>query len=233
MNRERSIEQAQEEIQPIGRMIRLKKGDSVLDIGCRSGRHSIALAMAGCQVVGIDLSESRIQKAKEDSNDLSVEFYRQDMRDIHLSSKFDAVLNVFSGFGSFETDTENMSVLVQIRKVLKSSGRFVIDAMNPDYVRRGFVPYTEREVNGEIVIEKRRIEEERLIKETIIQGEAEPRKYYESIRLYPLSWFMEASRKSGLSIKDIYGDYNRGSFNPLSSSRIILVGKTRLAVPWT
>ena len=42
-----------------------EKNTRILDIGCGTGRHSIELAKRGYKVVGIDLSECLLERAKE------------------------------------------------------------------------------------------------------------------------------------------------------------------------
>lgn len=231
---QRSAEQAKAEIRKIGRLIPLRKGDSVLDVGCGTGEHCLALAEAGCRVIGIDLSQTMIDraKAKAKAGGLPAEFFCQDMRAIHLTSRFDAVFNLFGTFGYFETDEENQQVLTQMRKAMKNGGWYVLDCVSPAFVRRGFVPYIEREASGVTMIEKRRIEGERLEKEIQIHDGDDVRHYRESIRLYSLEWLEKALKKSGLWIREVYGDYDESDYNPLSSPRILITGKIRLTSLW-
>ena len=49
--------------------IEYNKATRILDIGCGTGRHSIELAKRGYTVVGIDLSESLLKRAKEKSSE--------------------------------------------------------------------------------------------------------------------------------------------------------------------
>jgi 2-polyprenyl-3-methyl-5-hydroxy-6-metoxy-1,4-benzoquinol methylase len=64
--------------------IRLDKSTKILDIGCGTGRHSIELAQSGYSVLGIDLSEAQLARAKEkaQASGLSVEFERHDARSL-------------------------------------------------------------------------------------------------------------------------------------------------------
>lgn len=48
------------------------KSFRILDIGCGTGRHSIELAKRGYTVVGIDLSESMLKRAKEKATNENV-----------------------------------------------------------------------------------------------------------------------------------------------------------------
>jgi 2-polyprenyl-3-methyl-5-hydroxy-6-metoxy-1,4-benzoquinol methylase len=49
------------------------KASRILDIGCGTGRHSIELAKRGYTVVGIDLSESQLKRAKEKASEQNLQ----------------------------------------------------------------------------------------------------------------------------------------------------------------
>ena len=56
-------------------------GNRVLDMACGSGRHSVALALEGADVIGFDSSASMIQAAKElaSKNGVTPKFMVADM----------------------------------------------------------------------------------------------------------------------------------------------------------
>ncbi|MFB0544545.1 MAG: class I SAM-dependent methyltransferase, partial [Asgard group archaeon] len=47
------------------KLIRPKKGDLVLDVGCGTGRFSLLLKRRGCKFVGFDFSEGMLKFSKE------------------------------------------------------------------------------------------------------------------------------------------------------------------------
>lgn len=47
------------------KVLALKKGEKILDVGCGTGDLACQMADAGAKVVGIDSSEKMIAKAKE------------------------------------------------------------------------------------------------------------------------------------------------------------------------
>src|SRR5207244_12344322 len=61
----------------------LREGSRVLDLGCGPGRHSLAMARRGIEVVGIDHSETFVALAQEAGakEGLNVECRVQDVRD--------------------------------------------------------------------------------------------------------------------------------------------------------
>lgn len=109
------------------------KSLSILDIGCGTGRHSIELTRRGYQVTGIDLSASMLQKAKEKAaaQNLTINFQKQDARNLPFSNQFDVVLMLCEGsFPLMETDEMNYEILQNASKSLKENGKFIFTTLN-------------------------------------------------------------------------------------------------------
>ena len=60
------------------------KSLKIIDIGCGTGRHSIELTKRGYSVMGVDLSESQIARAKEKAKELNlkIDFQKHDARNL-------------------------------------------------------------------------------------------------------------------------------------------------------
>ena len=114
------------EAEAIIRMLQIEPGKHVLDLACGFGRHAVVLAQKGLKVTGYDLSEGFLKKAKELSETVSVklDLKQGDMRDIPYENKFDACINMFTAFGFFESEKDDLKVLKGVRKALKA-GRAV------------------------------------------------------------------------------------------------------------
>ena len=80
----------------------------MLDLACGKGRHSIYLNKLGYNVIGADLSKNSIQFAKEFENN-RLHFVEHDMRN-PLEKKYNAILNLFTSFGFFENDAEDIAI---------------------------------------------------------------------------------------------------------------------------
>jgi 2-polyprenyl-3-methyl-5-hydroxy-6-metoxy-1,4-benzoquinol methylase len=109
------------------------KSLKILDVGCGTGRHSIELAKRGYIVIGIDLSESQIKKAREKAktSGLMIDFQQQDARDLHLDSSYDvAIMLCEGGFPLMETDEMNYEILQNVTRVLKKEARFIFTTLN-------------------------------------------------------------------------------------------------------
>lgn len=86
----------------------LAPGSRVLDVGCGPGRHSLALAERGIEVVGIDISERFVELAGDAAASAGLDaatFVRLDARSLPFDAEFDAAISLCQGaFGLVGTD---------------------------------------------------------------------------------------------------------------------------------
>lgn len=228
----RDWEQADREVAKMAAWLDLPNRAKVLDIGCGMGRHAVALAACGYQVTGVDLSDTLLAEAKENDDEKEIEWMHGDMRSLPFEDgSFDATLNLFTSFGYFSAESDNIAVMRQIRRVLKPNGLFLIDFLNPDYIVQHLIPYSERFEPEHGV----HIEEARSIRDGWVQKEItvyEPgkrdkaRQYLERVRLYSLDWFEQQFKHLDLRLEQLYGDYEGSAYKGGSSKRMIMVGKS-------
>lgn len=201
----------------------------LLDLACGRGRHSVLLAKKGYNVTGIDLSEAAIQKAKSRARKKqinNVEFHTGDMRE-HPGITFDGVVSLFTSFGYFLEDEENIRVLKNVKAMLKHEGLFLMDYLNPGYVRKTLVPWEEKNMGGVHFKITRKIEDDMVFK-TISLTDPEtgkPVEHTERVKLYDANWFRKHLKESGLILTRIFGNYNAGEYNSEESPRCIMLSK--------
>lgn len=105
----------------------------ILDVGCGTGRHAIELAKRGYHVVGIDLSESQLKRAREkaNQNNVEIDFQQQDARNLPFNNEFDAAIMLCEGgFPLMETDEMNFEILRSVTRSLKEHGKFIFTTLN-------------------------------------------------------------------------------------------------------
>ncbi len=105
----------------------------ILDIGCGTGRHSIELARRGYSVVGVDLSDSQLHRAKEKAltENLQVSFLKHDARKLPFSNEFGLVLMLCEGaFPLMETDEMNFRILQNASGALTHGGKLILTTLN-------------------------------------------------------------------------------------------------------
>lgn len=118
----------------IEKEIGFNKDLKILDIGCGTGRHSIELAKRGYHVTGVDLSDSMLQKAKENAQrqQVQVTFLKQDARSLPYKSEFDLTLMICEGaFPLMETDEMNFQILENASNALKlKNSKLIFTTLN-------------------------------------------------------------------------------------------------------
>ncbi len=109
------------------------KSLKIIDIGCGTGRHSIELTKRGYSVIGVDLSESQLSRAREKAKEAGVmiDFQKHDARNLPFKGEFDlAIMLCEGGFPLMETDEMNFEILKNAAKVLKSEGKLIFTTLN-------------------------------------------------------------------------------------------------------
>lgn len=152
-NQER-LEAAAGEVDHIVKLLAPEKGAKILDLCCGIGRHSLELARRGYQVVGVDLTEEYLAKARRqaESEGLNVKFVRSDMRQFCQIEQFDAVINMFTAFGYFEIQADNLRVLTNIHCSLRKGGKLLIDTIGKEILARIFKERDWQEEDGRIFL---------------------------------------------------------------------------------
>lgn len=116
----------------IRRAARLDANDTLLEIGCGSGLHILALASEFARGIGTDLSPAMIevarQQAAETGHGGNVTFAVDAAE--HLSSVPDASIDVVLCVGALEHMLGQAEVLRSVFRILKRGGRFVCLTLN-------------------------------------------------------------------------------------------------------
>lgn len=201
--------------------LNLKKEEVILDLACGKGRHAIFLNSLGFNVVGADLSTNSIQKAKKKENE-RLRFFEHDMRN-PFPEKYNTVLNLFTSFGFFEEDSEDITVLKNIKNSLEKDGIAVIDFMNALYVVKYLVPNETLIIDGITFNITKYVENGFIIKKIVFEAEGDDHTYFEKVKILDLPKIKGYLQTVGFKIKHTFGNYQLDNFDEHTSKRLILV----------
>ena len=144
--KDRDYEEAGFFMKKLTSFLNLSENSKILDLACGKGRHAKYLNEIGYDVTGVDLSVSSIEYAKQFERE-NLHFEVHDMC-LPYPKKFDAVFNLFTSFGYFEKENDNLRTIKSIKEELKPNGYGVIDFLNTEYVINNLVPTEVKTVEG-------------------------------------------------------------------------------------
>ncbi|HEY0047062.1 MAG TPA: class I SAM-dependent methyltransferase [Flavobacterium sp.] len=203
--------------------LNLPDNAKILDLACGKGRHSVYLNQLGFEVTGADLSENSIAEASKYANE-KLHFVVHDMRE-PFDQKFDAVFNLFTSFGYFENEHDNIRVLKAIRDSLDEFGFGVIDFMNATRVIKNLVPEEIKTVEGIDFHLKRYCIDNYIYKEIDFDDKGEHYHFVEKVKAFTVADFESMMEESGIYLLDIFGDYKLKTYSKNDSERLILIFK--------
>ena len=121
---------------------KLKPSDSILDLCCGQGRHSLELAKRGFHFVsGIDRSKYliRLAKSRAQKSELTIKFSEGDARKIRLPDQaFNCVMIMGNSFGYFEKEHEDLLVLEEVNRLLLEGGLLYLDVTDGTWMKEHF-----------------------------------------------------------------------------------------------
>jgi SAM-dependent methyltransferase len=224
-------QQSDEQVAFIVDALGLEDGASVLDLCCGHGRHAVRLAQRGYRMTGLDLSAYHIRLARKAAREagVAVEWIQADMRDVPGRNRFDAIVNLFTAFGYFDEEDEDLRVLQGIRRALKPGGRFLIELMNRDNLMRVFRESDCTGVSeGGYIAELRRFDvlTGRInVDMLFFPADGKPRHHWHSIRLYTFSELRSLLEKAGLKVTGTWGAFDGQELGRLSPRMVVRAEK--------
>ncbi|MDA3863461.1 MAG: class I SAM-dependent methyltransferase [Deltaproteobacteria bacterium] len=122
------------EVDFLTKHLNLNENNSVLDVGCGDGSHTVRLIKAGYNTTGIDISVPFLLQSSRLAQVYEVEanFIKKDIRDFKNKEPFDAIFCIGGTFGYYK-DQENEQLLCHLKSLLKPGGRLIIEVINRDF----------------------------------------------------------------------------------------------------
>jgi len=120
------------------------KENKFLDLCCGQERHSLELTSRGFKhVTGIDRSKYLIRLARKRAKQCEIRpsFSEGDARNIKLKSDtMDCIYLMGNSFGYFEREEDDLAVLGEIKRVLKTEGKIFLDLVDGKWMQNHFEP---------------------------------------------------------------------------------------------
>lgn len=224
--------QTKKEVNAIAKLLKVKRGNTLLDVACGYGRHALIFAEKyGLKVTGTDISKGIITTAKKRGAEkgLDIKYEVRRAADLPWSNKFDYAMIAFNTLSLFGPD-DAPKVLYGINRALKQGGKLFLDLDNKPYnCRYGtyathwymwpsgltlqdiyFHEDISTEINRDIIFTKdSRIEDDFIIFK----------------RIYSSSEIKKLLRECGFQVEQIYGNWDLTPLKKSSPKMIITSAK--------
>lgn len=199
---------------------------TILEVGCGEGAHASYMAEKGYDVTGLDLSTFSIETARTMEHD-RLQFYQHDMRQPFRINYFDYVFNLRTNFGYFRTYREHEAAIRTMAQSIHEHGMMVIDYLNVHYAEDHLVHSSDKEVDGYNFHITKWMDEDHFYKKIEVEHDSftEPHIYVEKIAKFSLGDFTDMLAYQGVQIKEVYGDYQLGSYHVRKAPRMIMIAE--------
>lgn len=219
--KDRDDKEAQSFMDALTYYLNISQNSTILDLACGKGRHSLYLNSIGYDVTGLDLSKQSISEAKQKENGRLC-FDVHDMSKPYIK-QFDTVFNLFTSFGYFDCDEDNLNTIKAIKANLKPNGIGVIDFMNIDVVKNSLKQDDIKTVNGIDFYLKRSVKNGYIVKDIAFNFKGQDFNFYERVKAFSLNDFKTMFEQAELTLLDVFGDYQLNTFNKQNSERLIMI----------
>ena len=221
--KDRNEQEAEMFMTHLTNFLNLPEKATILDLACGKGRHAKFLSSLDYRVTGVDLSENSIAEAKKYEHE-NLMFKVHDMRKAY-HEQFDAVFNLFTSFGYFDDENDNIKTLQAIQQSLNETGFGVIDFMNVDYIIDNLVAQETKTVEHIDFHIKRYVKNGYIYKEIRFTDNEEDFFFTEKVQAISLNDFERYLKRANCNLLAIFGDYKLSTFHKSSSKRLILLFK--------
>jgi SAM-dependent methyltransferase len=207
------------EVDALLRILEVEPPVHVLDLCCGIGRHSLELAARGFSVTAVDRTAAFLERARhaapEDAR--SIEFVHASMGEFRRPGAFDAAINMFTSFGYFASDADELAVLTNVFESLKPGSRFVIDVMGKEVLCRRFQPRTwQASPDGTaFLLEERKVRSgwSHIHNRWIVFNETGKHEFHFDIRVYSGRELEQLLQRAGFRVIALYGSLNGAPYD--------------------
>lgn len=205
-------------------LLKPQQASKMLDVACGKGRHSIYLNSKGFDVTGIDLSAESIAVAKKSEND-RLHFRVEDMRLLQDEDVYDYAFNLFTSFGYFDDEGDNLLALKNICKALKPGGTFVFDYLNDIPAVNKLTGLEVKTIQGVQFTIRKEFDDRYIYKYIDVFDGAVEQKFMERVERFSIEKISDLLNAAGLQVEQTFGGHGLDDYDPATSQRMILFCK--------
>jgi len=199
---------------------------SVLDLGCGTGTLCCALAERGHRVTGVDPAAAMLAVGRNKPRAELVEWVESAAQSYNSDKRFDLIVMTGHAFQTLLTDSDTLAVLQIMRGHLRERGMVAFETRNPHLDWAGqWAARPPRTLPGQIL---------ETLKITCIDGEfvsfqTSYRSPHTTLTTnstlrFPSQEHVEALiGRSGLEVREVFGNWNRAPFDAARSREMIFV----------
>jgi SAM-dependent methyltransferase len=221
--KDRDYDEAETFMTNLTNYLNIPENGKILDLACGKGRHSVYLNKIGYQVTGVDLSENSIRYAKQFENE-TLKFEVHNMCKPY-SETFDAVFNLFTSFGYFDNEEDNLNTIKAIKADLNETGFGVIDFLNSEYIIDNLIAENTKTVEGIAFHQKRYLHNGYITKDISFTVNGQDFEFQERVKALTLEDFEALFEEAGVYLLDVFGDHKLNKYHRKQSERLILIFK--------
>ena len=200
---------------------------SVLDLGCGTGTLCCALAERGHRVTGVDPAAAMLAVARRKPHADQVEWIESSAQNYKSHRRFDLIVMTGHAFQVLLTDADSLAVLQVMRSHLNERGKIAFETRNPrvDWVAE-WAGRT-RILPGEVLetLEITGKDAEFISFQTSYRSPHVTLTTSSTLRFPPREHVEALIARSGLVVRDVFGDWDAGPFEAARSREMIFIAE--------
>lgn len=217
----------------------IRLDNPIIDICCGSGRHVFSLQKRGFHADGIDISPISVSEATKKGELLLPDSYHPKLytddvsmlpiKHPEMAERYSLATNLFSSFGYYQSDKEQVTFLQGVRHVLEPQGKFLIDLPNKHFILENFDKESAFKIDNLNISIKRRYNPQSSrvkTKTTIRDGDIKEVINIE-MTTYTYPEITALLEESGFSIEKVARDFSGQEFHTEDASckRMLILAK--------
>jgi len=217
------------EVEFVVQRLALTAGAKVLDVGCGFGRHSVALAQRGLDVVGIDPAAAMIAAAQQKARNAGafVTFKQIPAEQFESDESFDAAICLFTTLGQISETGKNSGLVQCVYDALKPDGRFLVEVPQRETAVSQLKP-SDKFGDGEryTAVTRQYDKSDHSVTETFAL--VSPEKTHNFVlryRLYTQETLAQLLEQAGFTIEAWFSDYDGSPLSAESATMLALCQK--------